>query len=170
MGYTLFIPASHPLLDFLNTAYAAGKNTNVDLGVSLGNIKGEDHSLDSSITDWTIPTLPSSETMEYDTDGVMREITISGDYQAATAVLMSQWILTMEALENFGDAQSLNLPYRLAYTLATFPSYPYTNWIGTTGRSLNVIVESFKWSRSEDTPTADLVYYTLKLKERAVDQ
>ena len=170
MGFSLTIPANHPMLTFLNTAYSAGLTVTNPLVLSLGNIDDEDHDLECDLSEMPIPTGGSGDTLEYDTAGVTREITIDGNYAPATALLLSQWILTMEALQNFKGGASLYAPYVLAYTAGTFPTYPYTTWGGTTGRSLNVIVESFLWNRSSDTPAADLIYYTLKLKERAVSQ
>jgi len=169
MGFSLTIPANHPVLAYLNSAYAAGYNTSVPMVISLGNIDDEAHDLENEVDELLSPMNPSSNAYEYDDQGTSREMTISGDFQG-TPLAVSQWIIVMETMMNFWDSQAMNPPYVLAYTAGSFPSYPYTTWAGGTGQSYNVIVESFVRKRSSDTPAADVIYYTLKLKERAVTQ
>jgi hypothetical protein len=163
MGFTVTIPASHPWQAFLGLAVT-------QVVLSLGQITQEQQGIESTITEMTIPTQNSSNTMEYDTDGVVREITVTGQY-TGTAQQVSDWIVGIEALQNCNASQGLNAPYVLSYTAGSFPTYPYTLYAsGTTPRTYNVIVESFNWNRVSDNPTSDIVYYTLKFKERAVSQ
>jgi len=170
MGLQLTIPDNHPWRTFLDpTALvipAVGAQT-----IGLGNIDEEGQGLDASLTPMTIPTGGSDDTMQYDTDGVEREINFSGLF-TGTAAQCSDFIIKCEALQNFKGGQGLYAPYVLSYTAGSFPSYPYTTLaaIGTTPRSYNVIVESFQWKRSSENPTSDIVNYQLKMKQRASSQ
>jgi hypothetical protein len=170
MGLQLAIPDLHPWRNFLDNTHVQIPPTGTQT-IDLGNIDEEGQGLDGSLTAITIATGGSDDTMEYDTDGVEREINFSGTF-TGTATECSDFIVKMEALQNFKGGAGLYAPYVLSYTAGSFPSYPYTTLaaIGTTPRSYNVIVESFQWKRSSENPTSDIVNYQLKLKQRASGQ
>ena len=126
---------------------------NSDVAFEIGSIESERMIKNAEVETLPLPLSDSSSTILFDNEGVIRTITLTGQFTAnSQADLMNNFILLVEGIVN--GAQTL--------TKTTYHSDLYDAGTGKDG-NFTCILQSFSWAYS--TQSKNIVDYDIVMVE-----